>query len=75
MSRISSLRAKITPERYLELCELAECGPDSPWIAAPLHRGFTREDQARWLSVRLAKRGHRVTVVECGVAMDAFSGQ
>lgn len=61
-----------TPERYIELIELAQCSPDSPHLAAPASEGFDHIDQARWLAVRLAKRGHRVTVAECAEAADAF---
>jgi hypothetical protein len=58
-----------TPERYLELCELAYCGPDSPWI----HEPRNRQAQVRWLWARLSVHGVSVSRDEVKAAMDAFS--
>jgi hypothetical protein len=60
-----------TPERYLELCELAECAPDGPWLAHP----GDHERQVSWLWSRLANRGVLVQRREIVLAMDAFSSQ
>jgi hypothetical protein len=61
-----------TPERYLELVELAGCSPYAPMAANP--PGFEHDpgQAARYLATRLAQRGHRVTVTECRSALEAW---
>ncbi|MGH7341869.1 MAG: hypothetical protein ACREKH_15370 [Candidatus Rokuibacteriota bacterium] len=58
-----------TRERYFELCELAECPPDSPWI----HYPGDGPRQVDWLWGRLADRGVVVERDEVAAAMDAFT--
>ena len=44
-------------DRYLALCELAMCSPDTPDLLAPC-------EPAAWLQARLAQRGQGVPFAE-----------
>lgn len=52
-------------DRYVELCEMAMCSPDSPGFL-PLG------DRWLWLQTRLREHGHHVTITEIGSSMRAW---
>jgi hypothetical protein len=71
-ARLDRIRNELA-DRYMELIELAGCSPDSPHLAvADLPKSERVDGAARWLAIRLAKQGHRVTITECREAADAY---